>query len=251
MLWIWLRSGYSPHELRPWCLTIECLSPISLWSRVRQTAPAKSAKPRPAWAEPQQKSGELQIRVSECLAQSGRPAGGDILHIVRKIENTHRYGKPLKYVPLSNDLLCDRNRHKYVHVCITPWSPDGCSKISNFLLHQLTAALQCLPGHKELIAKLIFSTDFYHRLVAGGKCMVHGFLSSAPHKNVFIIVSLQAFFIMNIALGAGHCLSVCGHKLQLYVVWCLLFWKILLFPFESLFTLKVFLFTQTRKCFNV
>ena len=35
------------------------------------------------------------------------------------------------------------------------------------------------------------------------------FLSSAPHKNVFIIVSLQDFFIMNIALGsAGHCLSV-------------------------------------------
>ena len=64
-------SRSSPHELRPWCLTIECLSPISLWSRVRQTAPAKSAKPRPAWAEPQQKSGELQIRVSECLALSG------------------------------------------------------------------------------------------------------------------------------------------------------------------------------------
>ena len=43
--------------------------------------------------------------------------------------------------------------------------------------------------------------------------MVHGFLSSAPHKNVFIIVSLQVFFIMNIALGcAGHCLSVCGQR---------------------------------------
>ena len=32
--------------------------------------------------------------------------------------------------------------------------------------------------------------------------MVHGFLSSAPHKNVFIIVSLQAFF-------NEHCTGLC------------------------------------------
>lgn len=146
-----LCSGYSPHELRPWCLTIECLSPISLWSGVRQrrqTAPAKSAKPRPAWAEPQQKSGELQIRVSECLAQSGRPAGGDILQIVRKIENTRSHGKPLKYVPLSNMIYVTE-----INTNITPWCPDGCSKISNFLLHQLTAVQpsNALPDTKNLL----------------------------------------------------------------------------------------------------
>ena len=50
-----------------------------------------------------------------------------------------------------------------------PLVPGWMQQISNFLLHQLTAALQCLPGHKELIAKLIFSTDFYHRLKAGWK----------------------------------------------------------------------------------
>ena len=37
----------NPWSPRPWCLTSECLSPISLWSRVRQTAPAKSAQPWP------------------------------------------------------------------------------------------------------------------------------------------------------------------------------------------------------------
>ena len=41
----------------------------------------------PAWPEPQQKTGELQIRVSECLAQSGQPAGADILHNAMRIEN--------------------------------------------------------------------------------------------------------------------------------------------------------------------
>ena len=149
-----LCSGYSPHELRPWCLTIECLSPISLWSGVRQrrqTAPAKSAKPRPAWAEPQQKSGELQIRVSECLAQSGRPAGGDILHIVRKIENTSATGSLWNIcaiVKLSSLWQNEINTNT-----ITPWCPDGCSKISNFLLHQLTAAQpsNALPDTKNLL----------------------------------------------------------------------------------------------------
>lgn len=39
---------HSHDHLHPWCLTIKCLSPISLWSRVRQTDPAKSAQPWPA-----------------------------------------------------------------------------------------------------------------------------------------------------------------------------------------------------------
>ena len=74
--------------------------------------------------------------------------------------------------------------------------------------------------------------------------MVHGFLSSAPHKNVFIIVSLQAFFIMNIALGsvqATVCLSVgisCNFMLSDV---CYSEEKCFFFHFKSLFSWILFL----------
>lgn len=70
--------------------------------------------------------------------------------------------------------------------------------------------------------------------------MVHGFLSSAPHKNVFIIVSLQAFFNEHCTglctVQTSVCLSV-GISCNFMLSDVYYFEKNLSFHFESLYLL--------------